>query len=142
MATVKQGSTVLIHYAIRLDDGSLVDSSSRDAPLTIKLGEGKLFASVEQALVGLKTGEKATTRVSAAEAFGPYDPELVMVLDRAHLPTDVEPHVGAQLGTRAPDRSVIRLLVTKVDGSSITLDGNHPLAGKPLTVEVEVLSLM
>jgi FKBP-type peptidyl-prolyl cis-trans isomerase 2 len=142
VARIKQGSTVLIHDAIRLNDGSLVDSSSRDAPLTIKLGEGKLFPSVERALAGSNAGESATIRVSATEAFGPYDPELVMVLARAQLPTDVEPHVGAQLGTRAPDRSVTRLLVTKVDGSSITLDGNHPLAGKPLTVEVKVLSVM
>jgi peptidylprolyl isomerase len=132
----------MVHYAIRLDDGSLVDSSKHGAPLTIKLGEGKLFLSVEQALVGLGVGETATVRVEAAEAFGPHAPELVMVLDRADLPTAEEPRVGAKLGTRAPDRSIVQLLVTKIEGSSVTLDGNHPLAGRPLTVGVQIVSLV
>jgi peptidylprolyl isomerase len=141
VAEVRQGSTILMGYSIRLDDGCQVDSSSRDAPLMIKLGEGKLFPSVERALVGLTVGEKVTVRVEADEALGPHDPELVRVMDRAHLPTDAELEVGTYRGARSPDRSLLRLLITKVGGSSITLDGNHPLAGKALTVEVQVISL-
>ncbi|MBW2529141.1 MAG: FKBP-type peptidyl-prolyl cis-trans isomerase [Deltaproteobacteria bacterium] len=142
MAEVEQGSTILIGYSIRLDDGRQVDRSSRDAPLMIKLGEGKLFPSVEQALVGLSVGEEVTVRVEASEAFGPHDPGLVREMDRVDLPTDAELEVGGYLGTRSPDRSLLRLLITKVEGSSITLDGNHPLAGKALTVVVQVISLV
>lgn len=142
MAKVEQGSTILMHYTIRLDDGSLVDSSSEKGPLSIKLGDGLLFPTVEEALLGLSAGGSATVRVPAADAFGAHAPALVMVVDRSNFPPDVEQKVGIQLDAKAPDSSTLRLSVTKIEGASITLDGNHPLAGRALTAEVQVLSLL
>jgi FKBP-type peptidyl-prolyl cis-trans isomerase 2 len=132
----------MVHYTIRLDDGALVDSSSQRGPLSIRIGEGNLFPVVEQALVGLGQGERAAVRVPAEHAFGPYAPELVMVVDRAYLPTGVEPEVGMQLEARGADGAPIRAGVTAVDGARITLDGNHPLAGRPLNIEVQIVSLL
>lgn len=141
MAKATRGSTVTVHYTIKLDDGSLVDSSSGRDPLEITLGGGDLFPAVEEALVGMETGESTAVRLPAEDAFGTRSQELVLAVERSSLPDDMDPQVGMQLGAEAPDGSVIRLLVTAVEGDKVTLDGNHPLADQALNVDVELVSL-
>lgn len=140
MAKATKDSTVTMNYEIKLDDGSLVDSSKEGSPLTFQLGQGNMFPAVEKALVGMVQGDRTTVRLSPEDAFGEHSSELVMVVNRANLPDDVEPEVGMQLGTETPDGNLIRLVVTEVDGADITLDGNHPLAGQTLSFEVELVS--
>lgn len=141
MKRAENGDTVKVHYTGRLDDGTVFDSSKDREPLVFTLGEGRLIKGFEDAVVGMSVGETKTVRVPSEEAYGPYRNELVLRVDRTQFPPSIEPREGLILSLRQPDGGIIEVAITEISEDSVTLDANHPLAGKDLTFEIEMVEL-
>lgn len=141
MAQAQNGDIVKVHYTGKLDDGTIFGSSQGSDPLEFQLGQQQVLPGIEDAVVGMDVGESKTTIIPASEAHGPHRDELVVAVNRAELPDDVEPQVGQPLLMRHPNGQELRVTVTNTDDDSITLDGNHPLAGKDLTFDLELVEI-
>ncbi len=141
MAQAKKGDIVAVHYTGKLADGTIFDTSYSRAPLQLKIGDGRLIAGFEQAVVGMEKGQKKTVIIPSAEAYGPRQDKAVVELERKNLPPGYEPKVGQRIELTQEDETNILVSVTAVTNSTITVDANHPLAGKDLTFEIELVSL-
>jgi peptidylprolyl isomerase len=141
MATATKGDTVKVHYTVKLSDGTTVDSSSGSSPLEFKLGEGQLIQGFEEAVIGMEPGESTVTNVPADKAYGPHHEELTLEVNRDQLPPSIDPQIGQQLKLQKESGGTINVLITDVNDESVTLDANHPLAGKELTFEIELMEI-
>ena len=142
MTEAKLGDTVRVHYTGKLEDGTVFDSSLDRDPVEFTLGAGQVIPGFEQAVVGMSPGESKTVEVPADQAYGPYREELVQEIDRELVPEDLKLEVGQQLALRlSPGRS-IRVTVTKLTESKVTLEANHPLAGKDLTFDLQLVEIV
>jgi FKBP-type peptidyl-prolyl cis-trans isomerase 2 len=142
MAQVKNGDTVTVHYTGRLEDGTVFDSSANRDPLQFTLGEDLLIPGFEQAVLGMSAGESKTVEVSADQAYGLHQEEMVVDIDRQEFPPHFQPKVGQQLQIPQSDSRVTRLIVTAVSEQKVTLDANHPLAGRDLTFDIQLLEIV
>ncbi|MCP6763219.1 MAG: peptidylprolyl isomerase [Fischerella sp. CENA71] len=141
MGQAKLGDTVKVHYTGKLDDGTVFDSSAERDPLQFAIGEGLVIPGFEQAVVGMTPGESKRTNIPADEAYGPYRPELVMVVDKERIPTDISVEVGQMLQISQSNGQAIPVVVTEVSDSQITLDANHPLAGQELIFDIQLVQI-
>lgn len=141
MTAVKSGDTVRIHYTGRLDDGSVFDSSADRQPLEFTVGTGAVIPGFEQAVLGMAPGDTKTVTIVSDDAYGPHHAEMVQQVGRSQLPPDLEVAVGTMLRASGPNGEDVPLTVTHVDDQSITVDANHPLAGKDLTFDLELVSI-
>ena len=140
MQQAKRGDTVHVHYRGTLTDGTEFDSSAGGEPLSFTLGEGQVIPGFENAIEGMATGEKKTELIPIDEAYGERREELVFKVGRDQMQgNDVE--VGDMLEVGFPDGSAATVHVISVDDGVITLDANHPLAGKDLTFELELVGI-
>ncbi len=142
MAQAKQGDTVQVNYTGKLGDGTVFDTSVNRHPLRFTLGKGQLIAGFERAVLGMNAGEKKTVVVPAEEAYGPHRGEHVVAIERKNLPSDVNPQVGQRLEITQADDKTVLVTVTDISESSVTLDANHPLAGKALTFDIELIKII
>jgi FKBP-type peptidyl-prolyl cis-trans isomerase 2 len=142
MAQAKHGDTVKVHYTGKLEDGTVFDTSINRDPLQFTIGEGQIIPGFEQAVVGMNPGESKTTKVPADKAYGSHHKEEVLVVDRNQFPVDLKPEIGQKLQIRRTDGQTIVVTVTDVSESSVTLDANHPLAGKDLTFDIQLIELV
>lgn len=141
MAQAQNGDTVKVHYTGKLEDGTVFQSSEGGDPLEFQLGQQQILPGIEKAVVGMDVGESKTTTIPADDALGPHRPDLVAVVPRAELPDDIQPEVGQQLLMREASGQELRVLVTDTDADSVTLDGNHPLAGRDLTFDLQLVEI-
>ena len=141
MAQAKNGDTVAVHYTGKLVDGSVFDSSIDRDPLEFTIGEGQVIPGFEEAVLDMGLNETKTVTIPANKAYGPYHEDLVTVADRDQLPADLKPEIGQQLQGRQPDGQVVVVTVIGVSESNVTLDANHPLAGKDLTFEIQLVAI-
>ena len=135
------GDTVRVHYTGTLEDGTTFDTSVGREPLEFTLGEGKMIPGFEKAIYGLKVGKSKTVTIPAEEAYGPHRDDLVIVVEREQLPADLDPKVDQQLQMQQTDGRTAVVIVTDVSETTITVDANHPLAGKDLTFEIELVEI-
>jgi len=135
------GDTVKVHYTGKLEDGTVFDSSLEREPLEFTLGEGKIVPGFEEAVRGMHAGQSKTVTISPKEAYGPHLDERVLVIERKQLPPELNPAVGQQLQMQQQDGRAFNVLVTDVSEATITVDANHPLAGKDLTFEIELVEI-
>ncbi len=142
MAQAKLGDTVQVHYTGKFEDGTVFDASSEGNPLEFPLGEGRVIPGFEEAVVGMAPGESKTQTVPCTQAYGPHYSEMVVEVDRQQMPADLDLSVGLQLQLQHPSGRVIPVVITEIEGSKITLDANHPLAGKDLTFEIELVAIV
>ncbi len=133
--TIAKGMKVNLEYTLTLRDGTEVDSNVDKEPLPFTHGEGQLIPGLERQLIGMKAGDTAVLFVEATEAYGLHDPERLVTVDKANMPPDVQ--VGSQLA--GPGGQPVQ--VTEVTDTSVTVDINHPLAGKDLTFDVRILTV-
>ena len=144
---VQDKSKVSLDYEGKLDDGTVFDSSTHgdhSHPLEFVVGAGQVIPGFEKAALGMKVGESKTFSIPPAEAYGDVRGELTHVIPKAQLPPHPEGkelEVGMQLGMKTPDGHTIPVAITKVDKDSITLDMNHPLAGKTLTFTIKIVKI-
>ncbi len=141
MTQAKAGDTVAIHYTGTLADGSQFDSSEGRDPLRFTLGSGQIIAGLDAAITGMSQGEKKSVTIAAAEAYGDHRPEAVQAVPRAQIPAEIPLEVGGGLQVQTPDGKTIPVTVTSVTDEEVTLDANHPLAGKDLTFAVELVEI-
>jgi peptidylprolyl isomerase len=141
MAQAKNGDTVTVHYTGKLEDGTVFDSSVNRDPLQFTLGEDLLIPGFEQAVLGMSAGESKTAKVSADQAYGPHREEMVVEIDRQEFPPHFQPEVGQQLQIPQSDGRITRLTVTDVSEKKVTLDANHPLAGRDLIFDIQLLEI-
>lgn len=141
MTQAKNGDTVRINYTGRLVDGTQFDSSG-DEPLQFTLGEGQVIPGLETHVEGMQVGTKSTVTVPADAAYGPHRAEAVVTVDRAAMPANVDLDVGTRLQARTSEGRAMRVTVIGVDDASVKLDGNHPLAGKDLVFDVELVEIV
>lgn len=139
MAQADSGDTVHIHYTGRLADGTVFDSSRERDPLEFTLGEGNVIPGFEEAVAGMEPGETKTATIPAADAYGDRRDDLVMQVGRDQLPDDLDPEVGQRLGMRTGDGTTVEVRVTAAGPDAVELDANHPLAGRDLTFDIELV---
>jgi len=142
MAQAKKGDTVKVHYTGKLDDGTVFDSSLEREPLQFTIGEGQLIPDFEEGVVGLSPDESKTINIPADKAYGPHHEEMIMEVNRDQFPKDLEPRVDQRLQVSQPDGQSFVVLVTGVSETSVTLDGNHPLAGKDLAFDIQLVEIV
>jgi len=141
MTQAKTGDTVKIHYTGTLDDGTQFDSSEGRDPLQFTLGSGQVIPGFDRAVEGMTVGDSKTVNIEAAEAYGPRREQMVQEVPRSALPEDLEPREGMALQAHGQDGRVVNLTVTEVGDESITVDGNHPLAGKDLNFDITLVEI-
>lgn len=141
MTQAKNGDTVKIHYTGKLQDGTVFDSSSDREPLKFSIGNGQVIPGFEEAVTGMKVGEKKTALIPCDKAYGERNPSMVMIVDRKHVPADIDPEVGLRLQVGSPSGELIAVTVIEVNDKNITLDANPPLAGEDLTFELELVEI-
>ncbi len=141
MATAKAGDKVKIHYTGKLDDGTVFDSSSGREPLDFELGAGAVIPGFDAAVTGMSSGENKTVRIEAEEAYGPRREDMIMEVNRSEMPADMDLEVGMQLQASPPGAPPVLLTVVSLNEETVTLDGNHPLAGQALTFEIELTEI-
>lgn len=137
----KQGDTVTVHYTGKLENGTVFDSSKNKDPIQFKIGDASIIAGFEQAIIGMKKGEAKTVKISPDNAYGPHLPELVSDVEKNQFPPHITPELGQQLEIRQPDGPSIVVTITDVKDSMVTLDANHPLAGKDLIFDIELVDI-
>lgn len=142
MSAAKSGDTVRIHYTGKLEDGTQFDSSEGRDPLEFALGGGQVIPGFDNAVEGMAVGDKKSVTVQPEEAYGPRHDQLIQDVPKDQLPDDLTPAVGMELQTQNENGQVVRLAVTAVDDESITVDGNHPLAGKALDFDIELVEIV
>lgn len=141
MTTVKSGDTVKVHYTGKLEDGTIFDSSASRDPLEFTVGEQRVISGFENAVVGLGVGDKKSVSISPQDGYGEYTTDLVATINRSQIPADIEPAPGLVLQGDTPN-GPMKFMITVVEGDNVTLDGNHPLAGKQLNFEIEVMDIV
>lgn len=141
MARAKKGDTVEVHYTGKLEDGTVFDTSQDREPLSFTLGEDKVIPGFEKAVEGMEPGDTKTEELSPDDAYGQHREDMVMELEREQIPDNVDPQVGQQLQLRMQDGQTVPVVITDLGDESVTIDANHPLAGKKLIFEIELLDV-
>lgn len=137
----QQGDTVKVHYTGRLDDGSVFDSSDGGAPLEFTIGGGQMIPGFEQGVVGMAAGESRTVIIAADQAYGIYQPQGVIEVPRSDIPASLPLEVGMQLQATGRDGRPAYMTVLELSADRVKLDGNHPLAGKDLTFDLQLVEI-
>jgi peptidylprolyl isomerase len=141
MTEVKKGDKVKVEYTGKLEDGSVFDSSEGKEPLQFEVGAQQVIPGFEKAVEGMKKDEEKEFTLKSEEAYGPVRPEMVQEVPRDKLPEQPEPAVGMMLMMQAPTGQQIPAKITKVEDGKVTIDVNHPLAGKDLVFKVKVVGI-
>lgn len=136
-----QGDTVHIHYTGRLEDGTPFDSSQGREPLEFVLGSGQVIPGFDDAVSGMAVGESKTVTIAADRAYGAKREELILDVPRSDLPGGLEPQLGHHLQMSTPDGQTFQVEVVGTSDEGIVLDANHPLAGKDLTFDIELVAM-
>ncbi len=135
---IEKGRVVDIDYSLHLGDGNVVDQSEPGEPLSYLHGEGEIVPGLETALEGAEVGDRKQVVVAAADGYGEHDPSGVQRVPRQAFPADFQPQVGMELSAQGPDGDEVAFVIQQVEPDAVTIDLNHPLAGKTLHFDVTV----
>lgn len=141
MQQAKKGDTVKIHYHGRLTDGTTFDSSEGREPLEFELGSGMVIPGFDLGVSGMTIGEKKTINIPAAEAYGEKNEEMILEFPRTQFPEDMTPEVGMQLNMSNNQGQNFPVVIVEVKEEVVMLDANHPLAGKELIFDLELVEI-
>lgn len=138
MRQARKGDKVKVHYTGTLEDGTVFDTSRNREALEVTIGSGTVLRGLEDALEGMSVGETKELEVASSDAFGPRREELVIQVGKDGFPTNIDPHEGMTLKLSGPEEVEVPAVITEVSEDTVTLDANHPLAGKDLTFFIEL----
>ncbi len=138
---VQQGDTIKVDYKGILDDGSIFDQSRQEAPLEFAVGAGQLIRGFDEGVLGMKLNEEKSITLPPEEAYGMPDPNLVRSFQKDFFPEDVKVEIGQRLQLQDQSGQSHPCTVTEIAQDSVSLDFNHPLAGKTLTFEIKVVEI-
>ena len=137
---VAEGSMVKVNYTLTVD-GNVVDRSEEGEPLEFKVGGSQVIPGFEEALVGMKVGEKKSFELSPDKGYGHQDPRAIQTVTKDKLPSDITPEVGMILHAQMPNGQPMTMRIIEVNEDTIVVNLNHPLAGKTLNFDVEVVEI-
>ncbi len=139
--SAKKGDTVSVHYTGTFPDGTVFDSSvERNEPIQFTVGAGQMIAGFDQAVEGMTLNEEKEISLQPEEAYGASREDLIFEVPKTQFPPNISPEEGQQLMMRANEQD-IQVLVTKVAEESVTLDANHPMAGKALNFSIKLVEI-
>jgi len=141
MAVANSGDTVLVHYTGTLIDGTLFDSSVGREPLQFRLGTGMVIKGFDDGVSGMAVGDKKKVEIPVDEAYGSVQEEMVFTFNRAEIPADIPLELGLQLNMHGDDGHELPVTVVALTDDTLTVDGNHPLAGQVLVFELELVNI-
>ncbi|MDN4503881.1 FKBP-type peptidyl-prolyl cis-trans isomerase [Alteromonadaceae bacterium BrNp21-10] len=142
LQTIADNSEVVLHFDLKLSDGSAADSTRvHNKPAKLTMGDGSLTANFEKCLLGLKTGDKKEFSLAAEDAFGLPNPDNIHHMDRTRFGSDTPAEVGMIIAFTQPDGSELPGIIRAVEGHSVTVDFNHPLAGQEVVFAVEIIQV-
>ena len=141
MNQVTVNSKVKVHYTGKLANGEVFDTSDGKEPIEFTLGQGQLIPGFEKGLIDMKLNEKKTINMTKDDAYGEVNETLIQEVKKTDLPQDMEPKVGMGLVSKSPEGQEINLMVVEVKEETIVIDGNHPLAGRDLVFDLEVVEI-
>ena len=149
MAQAKEGDKVKVHYTGKLEGGEVFDSSEcaeqecgcDSGPLEFTIGEGEVIPGFEKAVVGMSEGEAKTFTIPVEDAYGKRNEEMVVAVERSYVPTELTPEVGMRLEITQEDGREFPVVITEVTETHVTLDANHPLAGRDLTFDIKLVEI-
>ena len=141
MQEVKKGDKVAVHYHGKLTDNSTFDSSEGREPLQFTAGSGQVIKGFDDAVIGMKPGEKKTVHIPVHEAYGHASDDMRMEYPISDFPADMKPEVGMELQMGDNAGNVFPVVITAVNAETVMLDGNHPLAGQDLIFDLELVSI-
>lgn len=142
MTAAKSGDTVKIHYTGTLSDGSTFDSSEGRDPLEFTLGAGQVIPGFDKAVTGMSAGDSQTVNIPSGDAYGAHDQNGRQAFPRDQVPENVPLDIGTRLRLSGPQGQPIMVTVAEVTDTEVILDANHPLAGKDLTFEIELVEIV
>ncbi|MFZ1798572.1 MAG: peptidylprolyl isomerase [Chitinophagaceae bacterium] len=138
---VKKGDKIKVHYHGKLDDGTTFDSSEGRDPLAFEVGSGMVIPGFDAGVTGMEKGEKKTIIIPSDEAYGPMLNEMVMEFPKERFPEDMKPEVGMSLNMSNQEGQSFPVVIKEVKDDVVVLDANHPLAGKDLTFDLELVEI-
>jgi peptidylprolyl isomerase len=141
MQQAKRGDRVKVHYTGTLEDGTVFDSSSGEDPLEFTIGDGQVIPGVEEAIVGMSAGQQKHETIEPGRGYGDRNEELVFSVSRDQLPPGSDIEIGDMLQVGFGDGRTSTVQVMQLSDDLLTLDANHPLAGKTLLFDLELVSI-
>jgi FKBP-type peptidyl-prolyl cis-trans isomerase 2 len=141
MQQVKKGDKVSVHYHGRLNDGSTFDSSEGREPLQFTAGQGQVIKGFDEAVIDMKPGDKKTVNIPVTEAYGERNDDMIMEYPITEFPADMKPEIGMELQMGDNAGNIFPVVITEINGDTVVLDANHPLAGHDLTFDIELVEI-
>jgi peptidylprolyl isomerase len=141
MEKVKAGLFVSVHYTGKLQNGEVFDTSEGRHPLEVEMGEGQIISGFEKALMGMSLNQKKIFTLDPEDAYGQRDESLTHSVPRADVPPEIDPAVGQSVALASQKGQQVPAMITEVDDQKVVLDLNHPLAGKTLTFDIEIVGI-
>ena len=138
---IKKGDKIKVDYTGTLEDGTVFDTSEGKQPLEFEAGSGQLIKGFDDAVIGMEKDEEKEIKIEKDQAYGDVNPELLKKIPRDKLPPEQEPKPGMMLAMSTPDGKQIPAKIAEVDDKEITIDLNHPLAGKTLIFKIKVVDI-
>ncbi|MET0391637.1 MAG: peptidylprolyl isomerase [Chitinophagaceae bacterium] len=142
MRQVKSGDTVKVHYHGKLTNGETFDSSEGRAPLEFEVGSGMVIKGFDEGVTGMVAGDKKTITIPADQAYGQRDPEQVIEMPKDRFPGDMKVEVGMPLMMHNGSGQNFQVVVAEIKDDVVLLDANHPLAGKDLVFDLELVEIV
>lgn len=142
MAQAKKGDKVRVHYSGRLSSGETFDSSSGREPLEFELGSGMVIRGFDEGVSGMEEGEKKTINIPVNEAYGPHRPEMMIDMPKERFPDNMELEQGMPLMMSDGQGHSQQVTIAEIKDESVVLDANHPLAGKDLIFDLELVEIV
>ena len=136
---VEKGNVVSVHYTGKLESGEVFDSSREREPLKFQVGSGQIIPGFEDALIGKKVGESIEVNLTSDEAYGEVREDLVVSVEKDKMPGEVK--VGQSLQANTENGQSANVVVKEVKDNEVIIDGNHPLAGKNLSFDIEIMDI-
>ena len=139
--TVAKGSHIKVDYTGTLDDGTVFDTSSGKAPLEFTVGDGHVIKGFDDGVIGMKVGEEKKIHILAVDAYGEHDETHMRKVPRKMLPADLDPKPGMHMAVQAPNGAQFPVVIAEANAEEVTIDFNHPLAGKALNFTVKIVEV-
>ena len=140
--TAQNGNKVKVHYTGKLTDGTIFDSSAEREPLEFTMGAQQMIAGFEQGVLGMATGEKKTVNIPSDEAYGPINDQLLVEMPYEDQLKEMDVKIGTELPAQLANGNQITVIVKEIKEATILVDANHPLAGKDLVFDIEIIEIV
>ncbi len=138
---VKKGDKVKVEYTGKLDDGTVFDSSEGREPLEFEAGSGQVIKGFDEGVIGMEKDEEKEIKIGPKDAYGEHNPDIIKKFPKDKLPKEKEPEPGMMLMLNTPDGKQFPVKISAVDDKEVSIDMNHPLAGKNLNFKIKVVEI-